>query len=101
MQKYPFDVEEMLKVLKNHYSNVQMVTMTVLAQEKQEQTADKLIHYSNRELNKLNDELKKLKFDSEDLRYDLYKFITDILKDNITLRLRVNDMTQYYLKYNR
>lgn len=31
MQKYPFDVEEMLKVLKNHYSNVQMVTMTVLA----------------------------------------------------------------------
>lgn len=37
---------------------------------------------------------------NDDLRFEIYKLITDIMQDNITLRLWVNEMMSYTLKKN-
>ena len=36
----------------------------------------------------------------DDLRFEIYKMITDIMQDNIKLRLWVNEMTGYTLRKN-
>lgn len=82
----------MVNVLKYHYKTIKKSTVKDKAQESlRVDGAEDLLFESNKELKKLANELEMFTIDKEDLRFELYKLITDIMQDNIQLRLWVNE----------
>ena len=51
-----------------------------------------MLQSSNENLNQLKRDLDGFAFDKEDLRYEVYKLITDVMYNNITLRQHVNEL---------
>ena len=51
-----------------------------------------LINESNKELRKLDKELRQFNIPKDDLRFSLYSMIMLMLKDNIDMRLWINEL---------
>lgn len=101
IQNDPQDVEEMFTVLKTHYKIIAKTTIKDRATENlRVDGAEGLLNDSNKELKNLARELDMFAISKDDLRFEIYKLITDIMQDNIKLRLWVNEEMGFTLKRN-
>ena len=53
---------------------------------------------SNNELKRLQKELNQQKIEKDDIRYDIFKMIYEMISDNITLRLKINNYMEGILE---
>ena len=96
MHKNPTDVDQMVDMLYTHFKIIQITCFEDRAKENYLGLGtEELIAESNKELMKLEKDLKNFRVEKDDLRYDLYKMITEMLFDNIALRMWVNDLMSH------
>lgn len=99
MHRSPQDVEEMIRALKNHFEIIKKATVQDYAvNDGSGNGVRNMIESSNRNLKKLREDLDQLKVSKEDLRYETYKMMVDVVKDNIELRLRLNEQIANQIK---
>ena len=93
MHRSPNDVEEMVKALFSQFENIRKTCFSNMAKENYVGGGSfDLITESNKELRKLDKELRQFTIQKDDLRFSLYSMIMLMLKDNIDMRLWINEL---------
>ena len=93
MNRSPNDVEEMVKALFSQFEMIRKTCFSNMARENYVGGGSfDLINESNKELRKLDKELRQFNIPKDDLRFSLYSMIMLMLKDNIDMRLWINEL---------
>jgi hypothetical protein len=88
------DLEKILETLYEHFKHIKLTSFENLARTNPEnKTAKDLIDMSNNELINLEKTLGLLQLDDEDVRFDIFNQITEMLRDNIGLRVKQNKLS--------
>ena len=93
MNRSPNDVEEMVKALFSQFEMIRKTCFSNMARENYVGGGSfDLINESNKELRKLDKELRQFNIPKDDLRFSLYSMIMLMLKDNIDMRMWINEL---------